>query len=1461
MALDDLKTINVEGLGDIQVPQSYGDVEIKQHVQQMQNIRRATSWSAPTPINLSSPQTTGPSTQVTMSGADVRRKLQEMHYQLQAQDNDEITQPGDLLIRAMQAGREKLQQTGAEIGSNIATKLVSPTTRASSMEAESMRTIDPTTNKTIPPTISPATKGIAAGVGSFTGGMAADPMTYLVGGLGNLGRGGRVAMSLGFGAYMGKGAVESAGELGSMLDRSDIPSEEKYKKGTETVLNAAAAGLAAGHGVSESTGYLSRPSERLAPRMDPLRGEMSVPRTAQPAGTPESTVQVSPETFLKKVGGIEGGAEEATAKEAKIQSLMEGYKKGDPIPNASIVYDKSGNVLDADGRHRAEAARRLGLERIPVDIHRRDVEAPASGDTEPTLTESGVHDLRDMDSNARHDWINKNAPFAIEGGTLEEAQARAKQIYGPKFQAQPIQFIDNSGVTRFAVRHVPTGEAGVVAPQPAGPMAPEARELNPAAQVSYAKIQQLEGDFHEMTGGKHGEVLNQLLAHVDANLPPGTPIEGRLARYALGLRELKLAINGSRGLPDLQQAFNKAAAKLQAGTFAPVTGVKGLTDSQIDSLNKLHVDTMLTKWESYNDTALVSKKVFKSLQDPVFDNAVRSTNDPVHQARYDALLDRAGAARANDPIGALGRTLSNQSLTPGDLARGSLRENLASAAHTNAINTKALEGYTRDWEKRPLQDSVRFIDSIESGDINAIPDPKDRAMASQLRDMLDQKRKDIQGLGIGALDEFYDNYFPHVWKFGITDVARQMLSGRRPLAGGQGFLKARTYNSFAEGIANGMEPVTYNPVKMALLKLHEMTRFEMAHTTMEELKSRGLIQQFARKDIPEGWARLNDSLFESKTFVKPGTTSVDPATLGQSKAWYAPADAARPINNHLSPGLRGNAIFDSVNAYNNILNQANLGLSAFHAVETGVNAIVSQQATGLGKILRGDITGVKDIATSVTAPVSKYLTGSKLLREYMEPGRYSAMAGMADALDMAGGRIAMPGEYKNAAMDNFRNAWKEAAAAPNGSFKQLGKAGQGIYRGLGVLLEKASVPLMEYYVPRVKLGVFADMAKDTLERLGPQASHEVVRAELSKVWDSVDNRFGQVVYDNLFMNRMAKDISHLMIRSVGWNLGTVRELGGGVWDLKDTVRTGNLSARQTYTLALLGTTALMGYTLNSIYGQKVDRPVDLLYPKTGKIGMDGSAERIYLKTYVHDAYGMMHAPGQTAVNKLAPAWHQVADLYQNADYFDRQIHPIHATNLDAITDPKTWAGLAKYEGQSALPFSITNIVQRRNQGESIGSAISSSAAILPAPRWAGESKAEALAYSLYRTHLSRGPNDADVSDRLQKYHQLATGYVAGTITTKDLLTAYRSGILTDHQYNGILEEREGQMSPLERHSKRLSANEFLRVFDTASPSEQQSLKSVFYSHWDYVNDNEPGGEDSNLYKAYFKRSKIFSGQK
>src|SRR5204862_1290930 len=123
---------------------------------------------------------------------------------------------------------------------------------------------------------------------------------------------------------------------------------------------------------------------------------------------------------------------------------------------------------------------------------------------------------------------------------------------------------------------------------------------------------------------------------------------------------------------------------------------------------------------------------------------------------------------------------------------------------------------------------------------------------------------------------------------------------------------------------------------------------------------------------------------------------------------------------------------------------------------------------------------------------------------------------------------------------------------------------------------------MEHIVPLQKLGVFGDLARFELERMPPEATLTERRAVLVKAWDSVDNRMGQLVYDNLFWSKTFKDLAMASVRSVGWNIGTIRELGGGMLDVATEGskalrgKPAELTHRAAYVMALPITVGMYG---------------------------------------------------------------------------------------------------------------------------------------------------------------------------------------------------------------------------------------------------------------------------------------------
>ena len=248
--------------------------------------------------------------------------------------------------------------------------------------------------------------------------------------------------------------------------------------------------------------------------------------------------------------------------------------------------------------------------------------------------------------------------------------------------------------------------------------------------------------------------------------------------------------------------------------------------------------------------------------------------------------------------------------------------------------------------------------------------------------------------------------------------------------------------------------------------------------------------------------------------------------------WFASEGAADVLNNFLSPGLRGRyGLFRTLLGVNNTMNQANLGLSAFHLRAVSISAMAGRMGLGMVKAMEGHpLDAAFHIFTSPAAPFIDFIKGSKVLHDWFKPGSEGApIAAMTDALMKGGGRARMDAFYQNAMADKMMTAFRR------GNF--IG----GALRSPFAAIETMSKPLMNYLVPRMKLGSFADMAQHEIEKLGPGVKVVDVQRAMSAAWDHVENRLGQMTYDNRFWNRTFKDIAALTVRSVGWNLGDFLE--------------------------------------------------------------------------------------------------------------------------------------------------------------------------------------------------------------------------------------------------------------------------------------------------------------------------------
>lgn len=630
---------------------------------------------------------------------------------------------------------------------------------------------------------------------------------------------------------------------------------------------------------------------------------------------------------------------------------------------------------------------------------------------------------------------------------------------------------------------------------------------------------------------------------------------------------------------------------------------------------------------------------------------------------------------------------------------------------------------------------LALTDAIETGNTEHLP-PELKKAADAMRTTLDTWRDKVQSLGKGHLEKVIENYFPHRWKVGFKKALpdadlltseKASIMTKKNLKGPANFLKRRTVGSTLEGVARGLEPVSHNPLDTALLKINELQKFYHGTKMIESMKDSGMVK-FARKfaDAPQGWVPLEGREFS--VLAPPAEEGgIGPQLVGK---YYAPKPVAKILSNYMGAGLRGNGLFDAFRAGGNALNMAQLAWPGFHAIFASMDATVSETARVIESLAAGDFkqaakSAAKVAIPLVSVPLNSALTavkGNKLRAAYLDEAHAPDMVKpVLQMLKEGGGRIQMDDFYHASGSGSFVKSLKNGTFIKDifGEFKEHPYTA--FPRLLGRTLETLSQPIMTELVPRMKLGVFYGLAEDFVKR-NPNASTLERQAAAVKIWDSVDNRLGQMVYDNVFWNKVGKDLAFMSVRSVGWNLGTIRELGGAAVDsarAAHELMTGKnpvLSHRMAYAFALPMTVGMQGAMLNYLFtGEAPKELKDYFFPRTGGTTPTGADERLIIPSYVKDVFEYNVKPGETLLNKAHPIFEIMNEMHKGTDYYGALIADPQGSDTEYLTD---WI---KYFGGAVEPFSFRSFRRLQNeQQDSSGSAIPpwiSALGLNPAPQY------------------------------------------------------------------------------------------------------------------------------------------------
>lgn len=582
---------------------------------------------------------------------------------------------------------------------------------------------------------------------------------------------------------------------------------------------------------------------------------------------------------------------------------------------------------------------------------------------------------------------------------------------------------------------------------------------------------------------------------------------------------------------------------------------------------------------------------------------------------------------------------------------------------------------------------------------------------------------------------YIDNYVRRQFKFDTPldeSKAQTYISNKtRTLSGSKSVLRQRTFDIPIDEALNEMraqginvQPKFTNPELIRQSTIGNAVELKAYDTLKKSLKKNKLIKFVSgRGKIPEGMVKLDDPAF--KVFF-PGE---DFKVNGN---YYANADVAKVLNNAVSRGLEDSKIFRGFRQVSNGLNQYQLGLSGFHATFTAIDSSISDLALGMKQLSEGRFKeGTTSIARSAIPGVSSirsYIKGDEFLKALKDTNP-EAVKVLEDKFNPGGGRLSLDSSYRIKAYENMVNAFKE------------GNLIGGVARIPGAIIEKVAGPLMQKAIPKVKIGTYLDLVSEVDKRMEGAKPAERARA-YAQAWDSIDNRFGQLVYDNLFWNKVTKDLAMVSTRSVGWNLGTIREFGGAALDI---LKGRGFTDRAAYAVATPIYVGMLGAIYHYLHtGQAPKTLKDYFEPENGVIDKFGNHVRIRLPTYMRDVTGYAQDPLGTLMHKTSPGINIVSELATNRDYYGDLIR----NPDDPISKQLEQSG--QYVLSQLEPFSIQNLTKTNQEKANLEQKAESFAGVTQAPAKDIQSPEQQKLYKDYRQiygqFAPRTPEEKQVAD-------------------------------------------------------------------------------------------------------------------
>lgn len=712
------------------------------------------------------------------------------------------------------------------------------------------------------------------------------------------------------------------------------------------------------------------------------------------------------------------------------------------------------------------------------------------------------------------------------------------------------------------------------------------------------------------------------------------------------------------------------------------------------------------------------------------------------------------------------------------------------------------------WDKTGKYDRQRFLDELTTS-----LDPKTQKLKwglpkDQAEIMADEApfhRVVMDGVWeaenrLGSKADYVQNYISHLFK--NEEGAQDYILSKIDKEGEDWFTKSRSIDRIMDAVQNGKFELKYpNPIDVLGARVRASLKYQQLEHTMAALQKIG-------STVPTKDAEGAQKLWKYQVLINGRQWRVNPNVEALVK------------NAVTSVGLRdrNNTVGSLYRAWMDVKNTfipIKLGISAFHWVHVVLNvnlaANIAREITNASALTKEGTSLAKQLALkNMDAKAGSASLGQKVsylgrsipgaLKLSMQDALYSLPIDRFGHLgkdvrtyfDTPDDKLNADGKFSN-------NLLAEGGGVPHRNeqdiirdrhkFDELMKDNkylQALPYGAQQGVKMGTAFMFEHQIPNLKAAAFMRDAQALFERRPDLIANKVQRQiALQGIMQSVDNRFGEMFYNGVFMNKILKDTAIGSTLSLGWNLGQLREFGGalsnavtGKGRLNDVIKSleakNNLTASEeqtlaqarkgvgpsqqtlyeatnkgAYTAAYTATSmASAGLLTAALTGTVPNSWKDYFFPRVGGIDQEGQPRRLTTPFNTREPFMLQaHMQQEGPIGGIAAFLYNkmvlspLVDAVKNRDYFGNELF-----DSNAPWYKKALQLVDSELGENLNPITMSSYQRGIEQG---GSGVKSGALAFsgfgPAPAYVNRSPLQRRLTEMYNEHAK--PESRPYQDR------------------------------------------------------------------------------------------------------------------